>query len=61
MEAKPGWKTSEAWLTGIVAWLMQDVLGTTESPIVQAAACVSVGLVAIGYIWSRQRAKETGE
>lgn len=57
METKPGWKTSEAWLTGIASWLMHDVMAESTDWRVQATAAMSVAIVAAFYIWSRTTAK----
>ena len=55
---KPGWKTTEMWATGTVAWLMNDVMAKAESPWVTAAGCLAMAIVASAYIWSRTKAKE---
>ena len=58
METKPGWQTSEAWLTGIASWLMHDVMAESTDWRVQAAAAMGTALVAAFYIWSRTKVKE---
>tara|TARA_R110000787_G_scaffold186566_4_gene298283 strand:+ start:8340 stop:8522 length:183 start_codon:yes stop_codon:yes gene_type:complete len=57
MKTKPGWQTSEAWLTGIVAWLMSDVMEASDDWRVQSAAAIGASIVAGFYIWSRTRVK----
>jgi len=54
---KPGWKTTEMWATGVVAWLMNDVMAQTNEPWVMAAGCIAMAMVASAYIWSRTKAK----
>lgn len=58
MEPKPGWQTSEAWLTGIIAWLMHDVMEASSDWRVQSSAAIGAAIVAGFYIWSRARVKE---
>tara|TARA_R110000824_G_scaffold69355_8_gene178851 strand:+ start:1158 stop:1340 length:183 start_codon:yes stop_codon:yes gene_type:complete len=55
---KPGWKTTEMWATATVAWLMTDVMGASDNPVVIGCGCIAVALVACAYIWSRSKAKE---
>ena len=59
MDSKPGWKTSEAWLTGVVAWLMQDVMVATDDWRVMSVAAFSAAMVCGFYIWSRTQVKGT--
>ena len=54
---KDGWKTSEAWFSGVCAWLMQDVMKSSDDWKVQSAAALGTALVAGFYIWSRTRVK----
>ena len=54
---KPGWQTSEAWLTGIVGWLMHDVIAETSDWRVQAAAALGAAIATAVYIWSRAKVK----
>lgn len=54
---KPGWKTTEMWATGTVAWLMNDVMGKSDNPMVMGCGCIAIAIVASAYIWSRSKAK----
>lgn len=58
---KPGWKTSEAWFTGIVGWLMNNVLESSDDWKVKTAAALGAAFVAAVYIWSRTKVKATNE
>lgn len=60
METKSGWKTSEAWLTGIASWLMHDVMAESTDWRVQAAGALGVAIIASFYIWSRTATKSLG-
>ena len=57
MMTKPGWQTSEAWLTGIASWMMHDVMAESMDWRVQAAAALGTAGVAAFYIWSRTKVK----
>tara|TARA_B100000470_G_scaffold5959_1_gene4321 strand:- start:523 stop:702 length:180 start_codon:yes stop_codon:yes gene_type:complete len=57
---RPGWKTTEAWFTGVVGWLMHNVLNSSDDWKVKAAAALGAAGVASVYIWSRTKVK-TGE
>ena len=59
MDLKTGWKTSEAWLTGIMAWLMHDVMEGSDDWRVQSSAALAAAICAAFYIWSRAKAKGT--
>ncbi len=61
MDMKPGWKTSEAWMTGIVSWLMHDVLQASDDWRVMCSAAFSAAIVAGVYIWSRTSMKSMGD
>ena len=59
MEQKPGIKTSEFWLTAIamlVSLFLASVVMTSEI-ILQVAGIVSAALAALGYDYSRAKAK----
>lgn len=57
-DTKPGWKTSEMWATGTVAWIIQDVIQRhADNQVIVASGCVAMALVASVYIWSRAAAK----
>ncbi len=57
-DTKPGWKTSEMWATGTIAWLINDVMmANADSPWVIAAGCLAMSITASVYIWSRSVAK----
>jgi type IV secretory pathway TrbF-like protein len=56
-EAKPGWKTTELWGVGTVAVIIQDAMNKSDDWRVQAAGCVALALLAVGYTWSRSKVK----
>jgi hypothetical protein len=55
---RTGWKTTEAWVTGLVAWLAIDLVNQSAYEWVQVAGVAAGALVASTYIWSRTRIKE---
>ena len=55
-----GWKTTEAWVTALVAWLAIDLVNQSSSEWVQVAGVTASAIVASTYIWSRTRIKELG-
>ena len=54
---RPGWKTTEAWFTGVGGWLMHNVLNSSDDWKVKAAAALGAAGVASVYIWSRTKVK----
>lgn len=55
---RTGWKTTEAWVTALVAWLAIDLVNQTTNQYVQVAGVLGSSIVAATYIWSRTRIKE---
>ena len=61
---KPGWLTSEAWITVVVVlWALVagiNALGLAEDhPVVKAAAFVAAALASLGYGISRALVKKS--
>lgn len=55
---RSGWKTTEAWVTALVAWLAIDLVNQSTNQYVQVAGVLGSAIVASTYIWSRTRVKE---
>ena len=58
---KTGWKTTEAWVTGLTAYLSTDVaMQDAVPPMVRASALGAMAIVAAAFIWSRTKVKSDG-
>lgn len=58
MESKPGWKTSEAWITALISYVTTDMATNADDVWIKVAALVVSGMIGIAYIWSRVKTKE---
>lgn len=53
-----GWKTTEAWVTGLTIYMTTELVSKAQDHWVQVAAVLGASLVASVFIWSRTRVKE---